>query len=135
MMICSLSEKQIVDAVKNGAESFNHSDSKPGLLFVSGLEYTVTDKGRLVEMKFINKDGTKTNIDINNPSETKKYTVACDDFLALGGDKYLPVNPNPDYILKKFDMDKNVYTANYIKKLPQPLEIKEDDRIKIIHEA
>lgn len=132
MMICELSEKQIVDAIKVGAKSFEKSDYKPGILLVSGLEYTVTDKGELKDLQYVNKDGSKSKIDVNNPSETRKFTVACDDFFAYGGDNYLPVNSNPDYVVKKFDVDKNVYTANYIKNLPQPLEIKEDDRIKII---
>lgn len=132
MLICELSEKQIVDAIKVGAKSFEKSDYKPGILLVSGLEYTVTDKGELKELKYLNKDGSKSNIDVNNPSETRKFSVACDDFFAYGGDNYLPVNANPDYVVKKFDVDKNVYTANYIKNLSQPLEIKEDDRIKII---
>lgn len=132
MMICKLSEKQIVDAIKVGAKSFEKSDSKPGILLVSGLEYTVTDKGQLVSLNFVDKNGNKVPIDVNNPSDTKKFTVACDDFFAFGGDNYLPVNQNPDYVVKKFDKDKNFYTANYIKNQPQPLEIKEDDRIKII---
>ena len=132
MMICSLSEKQIVDAIKIGAQSFVHPGHKPGILLVSGLQYTVTDKGGLKELAFIDKQGNKIPIDINNPSTTKKYSVACDDFLAYGGDNYLPVNPNPDYVVKKFDVDKNVYTANYIKNHNGPIEIKEDDRIKII---
>lgn len=134
MMICSLSEKQIVDAIKTGAKSFLSPAGKPGIILVSGLEYTITDKGRLVDLKFVDKDGTKKDIDINNPSETNKFTVACDDFFAYGGDNYLPVNPNPDYVIKKTDVDKNVYTVNYLKNLPQPVEIKADDRIKIIHE-
>lgn len=132
MLVCQLSEKQIVDAIKVGAKSFEKSDNKPGILLVSGLEYTVTDKGELKEVKYVNKDGVKSAIDVNNPSETRKFTVACDDFFAYGGDNYLPVNSNPDYVVKKYDVDKNVYTANYIKNLPQPLEIKEDDRIQII---
>ena len=50
----------------------------------------------------------------------------------MGGDNYLPVNKNPDYIKQTFDQDKNVYTANYIKKQKEPIEIKTDDRIKIV---
>ena len=135
MFICRLSEKQIVDAIKNGAQSFNKPDNKPGLLLVSGLEYTITDKGDVVDVQFVSRDGTKTKIDVNNPSTDKKYTVACDDFFACGGDNYLPVNPNPDYVEKKFDVDKNVYTANYMKNQKGPIEIKADDRIKIIKSA
>lgn len=132
MFVCSLSEKQIVDAIKKGGQSFLHSGHKPGLLLVSGLEYTITDKGELKNLTFTDRQGNKVPIDVNNPSTTKKYTVACDDFLAYGGDEYLPVNSNPDYIIKKYDVDKNVYTANYIKNHKEPIEIKEDDRIKII---
>lgn len=132
MMICSLSEKQIVDAIKNGAKSFVNPGNKPGILLVSGLEYTVTDKGQLIDLTYTDKQGNKSKIDINNPSETRKLTVACDDFFATGGDNYLPVNPNPDYIVKKFDEDKNLYTAKYIKNHNGPIEIKEDDRIKIV---
>ena len=99
MMICNLSEKQIVDAIKVGAKSFVNPGHKPGILLVSGLNYTVSDKGQLI---------------------------------AYGGDDYLPVNQNPDYVVKKFDVDKNVYTAKYIKNHNGPIEIKEDDRIKIV---
>ena len=43
-----------------------------------------------------------------------------------------PVNQKPDYVVKKFDVDKYVYTAKYIKNHNGPIEIKEDDRIKIV---
>ena len=132
MMICELSEKQIVDAIKVGAKSFINPGNKPGIILVSGLEYSVTDKGELLDLYYIDNNGNKSKIDINNPSETRKFTVACDDFFALGGDNYLPVNPKPDYIKQTFEQDKNVYTANYIKKQKEPVEIKADDRIKIV---
>lgn len=132
MMICSLSEKQIVDAIKVGGKSFLHPGHKPGILLVSGLEYKMNDKGDLLDLAYIDKQGNKIKIDINNPSTTHKFTVACDDFFAYGGDNYMPVNSNPDFVLKKFDVDKNVYTANYIKKHNGPIEIKEDNRIQIV---
>lgn len=132
MMICELSEKQIVDAIKVGAKSFVNPGNKPGIILVSGLEYTVSDKGELKDLTYTDKNGNKSKIDVNNPGETRKFTVACDDFFALGGDNYLPVNPHPDYIKQTFEQDKNVYTANYIKKQKEPIEIKTDDRIKIV---
>ena len=133
MMITELTEKQIVDAIKVGGKSFSKTDKKPGIILVSGLEYTMNNKGELLDMKYIDKNGQKIKIDVNNPSTTKKYTVAMDDFMAYGGDYYLPVNPNPSYVIKKFDKDKNVYTANYIKNLQQPFEIRDDGRIKIVN--
>lgn len=132
MMICNLSEKQIVDAIKVGGQSFLHPDHKPGILLVSGLEYKLNDKGELLDLTYTDKQGNKSKIDINNPSTTRKFTVACDDFFAYGGDNYLPVNSNPDFVLQKFDVDKNVYTANYFKKHNGPIEIKEDNRIEIV---
>ncbi|MFI3300361.1 MAG: 5'-nucleotidase C-terminal domain-containing protein [Candidatus Gastranaerophilales bacterium] len=132
MMICELSEKQIVDAIKIGGKSFEKTSHKPGILLVSGLNYTITDKGELLDLTFINKNGEKSKIDINNPSETRKLTVACDDYFAYGGDFYLPVNENPDYIVKELGVDKNVYTANYIRNHNGPIKIKEDNRVQIV---
>ena len=96
------------------------------------LNYTMDDKGKLLNLTYIDKAGVRHSIDVDNPRTDKKYTVGCDDFFAYGGDDYLPVNPNPDYVLKKFDVDKNVYTAKYIKELNTPIEIKDDGRIKIV---
>ena len=132
MMIGNLSEKQIVDAIKNGGKSFNNTGHKPGILLVSGLKYTMTDKGELKSLSFIDREGKENPIDVNNPSETRKLSVAMDDFFATGGDNYLPTNEHPDFVTKKLDMDKNKLACAYIKKLPQPMEIKQDDRITII---
>ena len=58
--------------------------------------------------------------------------MAADDFFAMGGDNYLPVNPNPDFVLKTFDLDKNKLACDYIKKLPQPFDVDYDGRIEIV---
>ena len=133
MMILNLSEKQIVDAIKTGLEkSFNTKSHKPGILLVSGMKYTCNKKGDLLKLEYIDKDNKPHPIDVNNPSETKKYTVAADDFFATGGDNYLPSNPNPDFVLKTFDFDKNKIACDYIKKLEQPFDVKYDGRLEII---
>ena len=79
-----------------------------------------------------NKNNQIQKIDINNPNPNKKYTVAADDFFATGGDGYLESNKNPAFVLKKFDVDKNILTRDYIKKLDQPIEITDDKRIQIV---
>ncbi|MBO6272282.1 bifunctional metallophosphatase/5'-nucleotidase [bacterium] len=133
MMVLNLSEKQIIDAIKFGLEkSFSSKGNKPGILLVSGMKYKCTNKGQLLSAEFVDKNGISHPIDINNPSENKKYTVAADDFFATGGDNYLPANPNPDFILKTLDFDKNKMACDYIKKLDQPIDIKYDGRIEII---
>ena len=112
MMILNLTEKQIVDAIKHGLKvSFNYKGNKPGILLVSGMKYTCNQKGDLLKLEFIDKNNNSHPIDINNPSTTKKYTVAADDFFATGGDNYLPSNPNPDFVLQTFDFDKNKLTC------------------------
>ena len=132
ILIGKLSEKEIVDAIKVGGQSFNRTGNKPGILLVSGLKYTMTDKGELKSLSFVDKNGIETPIDINNPSTERKFTVAMDDFFATGGDNYLPTNENPEFIIKKFDFDKNKLTCDYIKRMKDPLKIQKDDRITII---
>lgn len=132
MMILSLTEKQIVDSIKVGLKSLTRSSNKPGILLVSGLRYKANTNGELLEMQYIDKDNNVHKIDVNNPSPEKKYTVAADDFYATGGDGYLESNKNPKFVVQKFDMDKNKLACDYIKKLNQPIEIKDDHRVEII---
>ena len=132
MMILDLTEKQIVDAIKHGLHSTTKPSNKPGLLLVSGMRYTGTKQGELLELEFIDKNNQVHKIDINNPRTDKKYTVAADDFFATGGDGYLESNKNPDFVLQKFDQDKNILARDYIKTLDQPIEIVDDQRIKIV---
>lgn len=133
MLIGKLSEKEIVDAIKVGGQSFVRTGHKPGILLVSGLKYTMTDKGELKALSYIDKAGKEIAIDINNPGTERKYTVAMDDFFATGGDNYLPTNENPDFIIKKFNLDKNKLACDYIKKMQGTFEVKNDDRVKIIN--
>ncbi|MBQ8669059.1 5'-nucleotidase C-terminal domain-containing protein [bacterium] len=133
MMILELTEKQIVDAIKYGLKtSLTRASNKPGLLLVSGLRYTGNKQGDLLELEFIDKNNQVHKIDVNNPDANKKYTVAADDFFATGGDGYLESNKNPDFVLQKFDQDKNVLARDYIKSLNQPIDIVDDKRIQII---
>lgn len=133
MMLLSLSEKQIVDAIKFGLEtSFNHKAHKPGILLVSGMKYKANTKGELLSIEYIDRNNVSHPIDVKNPSPDKKYTVATDDFIATGGDNYFPVNSNPDFVLKTLDYDKNKMACDYIKKLPQPFDVKYDGRLEIV---
>lgn len=132
MWIIGLSEKQIVDAINVGLKSLTKSSNKPGILLVSGLKYKANKQGELLDLEFIDKNNQVHKIDVKNPDPNKKYTVAADDFFATGGDGYLESNKNPDFVLQKFDMDKNKLACDYIKKMDQPMEIKDDHRIEIV---
>lgn len=132
MMILGLTEKQIVDSIKVGCKSIPRSSNKPGILLVSGLKYKANKQGELLELEFIDKNNQVHKIDVNNPDPKKKYTVAADDFFATGGDGYLESNKHPDFVIQKFEMDKNKLACDYIKKLNQPIEIIDDKRVQII---
>ncbi|MBR1619799.1 bifunctional metallophosphatase/5'-nucleotidase [bacterium] len=136
MMVLKLSEKQIVDAIKTGLElSFNSKNHKPGILLVSGMRYKCNNKGELLNLEFIDRNNNSHKIDINNPDENKTYTVAADDFFAMGGDNYLPSNLPESSILKTLDFDKNKLACDYIKKQTQPIDIKYDGRLEIINDT
>jgi 2',3'-cyclic-nucleotide 2'-phosphodiesterase (5'-nucleotidase family) len=96
------------------------------------MKYKCNTKGELLSLEYVDKNNVSHPIDVKNPSTDRKYTVAADDFIATGGDNYFPVNPNPDFILKTFDYDKNKMACDYIKKLPQPIDIKYDGRLEIV---
>lgn len=136
MMVLKLTEKQIVDAIKSGLElSFNSKNHKPGILLVSGMKYKCNTKGELLNLEFIDKNNNSHKIDIDNPNKDKTYTVAADDFFAMGGDNYLPSNLPKHQIIKTLDFDKNKLACDYIKKLPQPFDVKHDGRLEIINET
>ena len=132
MLVGNLSEKDIVEALKVGGKSLQAHNSKPGILLVSGMKYTMNDKGELLDLSYIDKDGAEHKIDVNNPDPNHKLTCAMDDFFAMGGDNYLPSNENPDFIIRKYNVDKNKLACDYIKKMKQPLEIRDDERVKIV---
>lgn len=131
MVKLKLSEKEIVDAIKKGAKSFNDPGNKPGIIMASGIKYTVTKNGEVKSMSFVNKSGQEIQIDINHPSD-KIYTVAMDDFMATGGDGIFENFIETNRIDEKFDFDKDKLTCDYIKKQTTPIEIKDDGRITVI---
>lgn len=130
MVKMKLTEEEVVNALKNGAKSLINPGFKPSIVMPSGLEYTMNRKGEVLNATFIDKQGNKHPIDVNNPDKNKVYTVATDDFFASGGDKLIP--NKIDEVDEKFDFDKDKLTCQYIKKQGKPVTIKDDGRIKII---
>lgn len=132
MVKLKLTEKEIVDALKKGAKSFNDPGHKPGIIMPSGLKYTVSRSGELKAASFIDKEGKENAIDVNNPNPNKVYTVATDDFMASGGDNLLENKIEKGKIDEKFDFDKDKLTCDYIKKMNTPVELKDDGRITVV---
>lgn len=128
--IIKLTEKELVDAIKIGAASLADEDGRPGILQFSGVKYTMSKSGEVKAATFVDKDGKESPINVNNPNTFKTYRVAVDDFIAKGGNKYL--KSNPEAVEKKFDFDKNKLVADYVKKQPGPIVIKDEKRITIV---
>ena len=132
MVKMKLTEKEVVDALKNGAKSFINPGNKPSIVIPSGLKYTVTRNGVVKSATFIDKTGKEIPIDVNNPDPNKIYTVATDDFFASGGDNLISNKIKTGEIDERFDFDKDKLTCDYIKKLNTPIEIKDDGRINVV---
>lgn len=132
MVKLKLTEAEIVDAVKKGAKSYTDPGGKPGIIMPSGLKYTISRKGEVKSISYVDKNGKETPIDINNPDKNKIYTVAMDDFMASGGDNLFENRIKLGNIDEKFDFDKDKLTCDYIKKLNEPIEIKDDGRITVV---
>ncbi len=127
-----LNEKDLVDAVNACGKSLIATNSKPGLLQVSGLTYKLDKEGCLKEMVYTDKQGKKRNIDVNNPDANKIYTAVYDEFLVDGGDNLGMLKRDDKDIIERYNYDKDKVTIDYIKTLNQPFEIKKDNRIQII---
>ncbi len=128
-----VTQKQIVEAIRTAAkESMTSDGGEPGLLQVSGLTYKINDKGDLLEMNFVDKNGTKILIDINNPSDSITYTAAYDDFVAREDGEYPLMKPR--FEVQHFDFDKDDTAIRYISKLQNKdnLELIDDKRLEIL---
>ncbi len=138
LMVSNMTEKEIVRVVKEAAKaSLSYETGEPGIMHVSGLEYKATSDGELLEMSFVDKNGNKTPIDINNPRDDKFYTVAHDTFVAEPRDSMeypgMAITAHKNQNVQKFNFDKDKTAADYIKKLANndELEIRDDFRIQI----
>lgn len=127
----SYSEKDLVDAIKLAAKSFTNVANKPGIFYTSGLKYTVNTSGHILSMKFVDKNGIETPIDINNPRADKYYTTVLNDYCAQGNDGFTKLN-QPDRVLEKYDFDATKCVQDILKQSKEPVEIYDDGRIQVI---
>lgn len=136
LLVKKMTEKEIVRAIKDSLQAtFSNETGEPGILHVSGLTYVADDSGNLKELNFVDKEGNKTPIDINNPSD-KIYNVCYDSFVAKGTEYpvFVPEKMTHKTVDKTFDFDKDKLTIDYINKHPdkEQLSVKDDGRIKIL---
>ena len=127
--VAEVSEATLVNAFKKATEiSYNSIGNKPGLLAVSGLNYTVSPtKKTVVAMNFIDKDGNEYPIDVNNPRTDKKYKVVADSFIMSWGADYEVLSPKDKCV--EYPFNKAYLTCEYIKHLNKPIVINQTGRI------
>lgn len=135
IVVANVSEKDIVDMFKQAInDTYSSAGHKPGLFAVSGLNYTINPQnGTLTEMNFIDKNGKEYKINVENPSETKKYKVVTDEFLMSAGADFKVLAEEKDWI-QKFPYDKDIMVCNYIKRKNEPITINQTGRIKFLTE-
>ena len=128
--VAEVSEETLVKAFKKATEiSYNSIGNKPGLLAVSGLNYTVSPtKKTLVGMNFIDKYGVEHPINVDNPRKDKKYKVVADSFIMSWGADYEVLSPKDECI--EYPFNKAYLTCEYIKHLNKPIVINQIGRIK-----
>ncbi|EKE03746.1 MAG: hypothetical protein ACD_20C00157G0023 [uncultured bacterium] len=123
-----LSEKNIIDALNHGIRNF---DTKPEILQVSGLKYTIDSSSKTVKDVFIeNSDGNWTKIDNNNPREDKKYPVAYNEFMFAGGIGYSMLK-KPESLIEFYNWSELDSVIEYIKTFNKPIQLKPEGRITV----
>ncbi len=127
-----INEKDLVDAIRACGKTLSAENKKPGIMQVSGLTYSLDSNGNLLELMYIDSQGNKNAIDINNPNPNRYFTAIYDAFLIGGGDNLAMLKRKDDEIIQKYDYDKDVPTIEHITSLQQPFSVRKDGRIQII---
>ncbi len=128
--VADVSEKKLVEMFKHAIEdTYTTHGNKPGLLAVSGLNYTVNPiEGKLTAMNFVDREGNEHPIDINNPREDKFYKVAQDSFMMFEGADFDILAPKEECI--NYPFNKDFIACEYIRHLNAPIEINQLGRIR-----
>ena len=125
------SEKELVDAFKLASKSFTNIANKPGIFYASGIKYTVSKNGHLRSMSYIDKKGKEKPIDIHNPKENKFYKTIINDYCAMGNDGF-KILYQPERVIAKYQFDATKCIKDVLSKSDKPIDIKDDNRIKIV---
>ena len=130
--VANVTEAKFVEWLKEIIEtSYKTVGYKPGLVAVSGLNYTVDAKqGKLVGMNFVDKNGIEHPINIDNPSNEKTYKIAADSFMMSAGADHGVLATKEECI--EYKECKDYFTCEYIKHLNKPIEINQTGRIRFV---
>lgn len=123
-----ITEKQLINTLKDGALSVNDKMLKPGIMQTSGIRYTIDEKGQIKDVQLEDKQGNLTPLNVENPSDEKKFTAVADEFL-INTSEYPTLREAK--VLERYDFNKTKVTKDYVKKLdPNNIEVKIEGRIQ-----
>ena len=109
--------------------TYTNQGNKPGLMAVSGLNYTVNPKeGKLTGMNVVDRSGKEFPIDVENPREDKFYKVAEDSFMMFEGADFDILAPKEECV--NYPFNKDFLACEYIKHLNEPVVINQTGRIR-----
>lgn len=111
----TLSEKDIVDALKNGITPSQDDDSETNILQVAGLKYTITPDNRLKNVYFESPDNKLIPLNTNNPDTGKKFTAVYGDYLLQGKNGFSSLK-RPETGVMKYNWNKKDAVIEHIKK-------------------
>lgn len=134
MTIVKITEEELVDSIDEMIErSMEKENNRPGIIQVSGIKYEFSrSEAELTKMSIVDKDGKEHPIDIHNPRKDKFYTVMADDYCISSNKAGMGLKHRYEEALQKFDFDKDKVVEAYLRKHPEPIEIKSDGRISSI---
>lgn len=125
-----MSEKDIIEAL-NATLHEKDDSHKISNMQVSGMTYTISKDGELKDVYVLDGD-EKIELDVEDPSDDKFFTVAYGAFFA-GGPGDLKMLYAPEKRIEKYDWFDQDATIELIKKrtVDGKIDIKPDGRIKI----
>lgn len=125
------SEKDVIDALQGGINSYFYGKKRPNILQCSGLKYTVGKDKKVKDIFIENKDGNYTKIDHLNPNKNKFYTVTYNEYINQGLEN-VEMLKCPEKLIKAHDYTDTEAVIEHIKSFNnKPIEIKQPGRIII----
>ena len=124
-----LTKKQLIDSLNWGVKSLNFSKITPGIMQVSGLNYSIDKNGNVYNVKIINQDGS---VDFSLDEVDDNFEIPCvyDEFLLTGAEGLIWLKKNlNDNKVEKFNITREETLKKY---LTQNSQIKDytKERIK-----
>ena len=111
----TLTKKQIIDTLNWCALSTSFGKVTPGIMHVSGLEYTINPDLKVTSVHILNPDGT-IKVDLDNCDDAEVFTVAYDVFLTTGvaGLSEMKKDLENDYNIEFFDASRQDALYEYL---------------------